>query len=327
MEKIKILILAVSTIFPSSLRIRLMNLLGFKVNSNAKLKIFSIILAKDIRIEAFAKIDSFVIIAGLNKLVMKEYSAIQRFAYISGNHLFELNKRAMVGSRCVISASAGDVEIGEYSALAPRSTIYSHGTFLPATHGYSNRNKGIIIGNFCWIMQNTSIGPGVEIESNSIILPGSSIVKNIPGDLVVYDTPIERKKFPIYFFKKKLEDSELVDLIKEITINYLNTLTKGSCEIQFSIDKNVVFITDKKLKNYRIYFSGVDPDNTEAKDKAAHIYFYYDFDIELMKRRKYVCYDFKRIVNSYDKLPEILIAFDDYTFFNYGLKFMDAKYF
>ncbi len=44
----------------------------------------------------------------------------------------------MVGSRCVINAGAGDVEIGEYSAFAPRSSIYTHGTFLPATLWLSN---------------------------------------------------------------------------------------------------------------------------------------------------------------------------------------------
>ena len=179
MSKIKIIILIITTIFPSSIRIMLMNLLGYKINRNARLKIFSVILAKDIRIEAFAKIDSFVVIAGLDRLIMREYTAIQRFTYISGNHLFKMNKRAMVGSRCVISAGAGDIELGEYSALAPRSSIYTHGTFLPITHGYSRTNNGVKIGDFCWIMQCSSIGPGVIIDSNSIILPGSSIVKNI----------------------------------------------------------------------------------------------------------------------------------------------------
>src|SRR4030066_1557586 len=117
MNNIKIIILAISTIFPSGLRILLMNLMGYKVNRKARLKIFSVILATDISIEAFAKIDSFVVIAGLDRLVMQEYTAIQRFSYISGNHLFKINKRSMVGSRCVINAGAGDVEIGEYSAF------------------------------------------------------------------------------------------------------------------------------------------------------------------------------------------------------------------
>ncbi|MBK9737120.1 MAG: hypothetical protein IPO92_20080 [Saprospiraceae bacterium] len=95
----------------------------------------------------------------------------------------------------------GNVEIGEYSALAPRSDLFSW-FILPATLGYSYKNSGVKIGDFCWIMQNTSIGPGVTIQSNTIILPGSVIVKNIPADVVVFDSPIQRKSFPIYFLRK-----------------------------------------------------------------------------------------------------------------------------
>jgi acetyltransferase-like isoleucine patch superfamily enzyme len=304
-----------------------MNLMGYKVSRKARLKIFSVILAKDIHIGAFAKIDSFVVIAGLNRLVMQEYTAIQRFSYISGNHLFKINKRSMIGSRCVINAGAGDVEIGEYSAFAPRSSIYTHGTFLPATLGYPITNNGVKIGDYCWIMQGTSIGPGVIIESNSIILPGSTIVKNIPDNVVVYDTPTQRKSFPIYFFKKKLDDTELLDLIKKITINYLNTLKLKNIKLDFIIDSDVITIKYKKNKNYKIFFSKIDSTVVNHNRDETHIYFYYDLDIEMMKNKKYICYDFKNIVKSYPRLPEILNKFQDYAFAYYGLKFIDIDYF
>lgn len=304
-----------------------MNLLGYKINRKARLKIFSIILAREISIEAFAKIDSFVVVAGLDKFVMKEYSAIQRFTYISGNSLFKINKRSMVGSRCVINAGAGDVEIGEYSAFAPRSSIYTHGTFLPATLGYPNTNNGVKIGDFCWIMQGSSIGPGVIIESNSVILPCSSIVKNIPGNVVVYDTPTQRKSFSIYFFKKKLDEPELIGLIKEITINYLNELKSKNNEIDFTIDDEVISINFKKNKHYKIFFSKINPTTLSYNKGARHIYFYYDIDNKIMKNKLHICYDFKNIVKSYPELPEVLKKFDDYAFAHYGLKFIDIDYF
>ena len=40
MNKIKTIISAISTIFPSRMRIPLMNLLGYKINPKARLKIF-----------------------------------------------------------------------------------------------------------------------------------------------------------------------------------------------------------------------------------------------------------------------------------------------
>jgi acetyltransferase-like isoleucine patch superfamily enzyme len=327
MYKIKIIISAILTIFPSSIRIPVMNLLGYKISRKARLKIFSVILARDIIIDAFAKVDSFVVIAGLDKLIMKEYSAIQRFTYISGNFLFKISKRSMVGSRCVINAGAGDVEIGEYSAFAPRSSIYTHGTFLPATLGYPTTNNGIKIGDYCWIMQSSSIGPGVIIDSNSIILPGSSIVKNIPGNMVVYDTPIERKKFPIYFFKKKLDDADLVSLIKEITISYLNMLKLKNISLDFTIDYDVINVTYQKNKKYKILFSEINSNTISVNNEITQIHFYYDFDITLLNIKKYVFYDFKRIVKGYPKLPGLLNKFDDYAFAHYGLKFIDIDYY
>ena len=327
MSKTKIIILIITVIFPSNIRIILMNLLGFKINRKAKLKLFSVILAKDVHIDAFAEIDSFAVIAGLDRLVMKEYATIQRFTYISGNHLFKMNKRSMIGSRCVINMSAGDVEIGEYSALAPRSSIYTHGTFLPSTLGYPYKSNGVKIGDFCWIMQSSSIGPGVIIDSNSILLPGSSVIKNIPGNVVVYDTPFERKKFPIYFYKKKLSETELIELIKEITVNYLNTLKLNNNKIDFTINNDVIDIKDRKNKNYRIFFSKINPTILTDNKEVTQIYFYYDLDIEMMKNNQYICYDFKNIIKCYPKLPSVLNKFDDYVFSKYGLQFMEIDYF
>lgn len=327
MSKIKIIILALSTILPSSIRIILMNLLGYKIDRNAKLKVFSIILAKEIHIGAFAKVDSFVVIAGLKRLEMREYTAIQRFTYISGNHIVKINKRSMVGSRCVINAGAGDVEIGEYSAFAPRSSIYTHGTYLPATLGYPNTNKGVKIGDYCWVMQSASVGPGVTIESNSVILPGSTIVKNIPDNLVVYDTPTQRKSFPLYFFKRKLDETELINLIKEITINYLTELRLKDNTLEFTIDNEVINIKHKKKNKYKIFFSKIDTNKQEHNKGEIFIYFYHDLDIDLMKSKQYISYDFTRIVKSYSKLPHILNKFNDYAFAYYGLKFIDIDYY
>lgn len=326
MSIIKNIILAISAVFPSNFRIPLMNLLGHKINRKARLKIFSIILAREICIEAYAKVDSFVVIAGLDKIVMKEYTAIQRFTYISGNSLFQINKRSMVGSRCVINAGAGDVEIGEYSAFAPRSSIYTHGTFLPATLGYPTTNKGVKIGDFCWIMQGSSIGPGVIIESNSIVLPGSSVVKNIPGNVVVYDTPTQRKSFSIYFFKRNLDETELIGLIRKITINYLSELTSKNNNIDFAISDEVITINYKKNKNYKIFFSKINPESLSYYQEPGHIYFYFDLDGKIMKNKSHICYDFRNIVKSYPKLPEVLNKFDDYAFAHYGLKFIDIDY-
>lgn len=322
MNKLRLIFLVVSSIFPSAVRVLLLNLLGYKVSRKAKLKLLSIVLAEEIHIAAFAKIDSFVLIGNLKKFIMDENSAIQRFTYISGNYFFRINKRSMIGSRCIINLGAGNLEIGEYSAIAPRSSIYTHGTFLPATHGYPVKSLGVKIGDYCWIMQNTSISPGVSIGSNSIILPGSVIVKSIPENMVVFDTPVKRKSFPIYFFKKKLDDIELTNLIKEITINYLEKIKLTNIKLNYSLNDEFIFITYNKKKYYKIIFSNKIAVALPLNDKVTHIYFYFDFDLNIMKNKQTICYDFKRITKCYIKLPEILNKFDEYAFADYGLKFI-----
>jgi hypothetical protein len=89
----------------------------------------------------------------------------------------------------------------------------------------------------------------------------------------------------------------------------------------------VIRIKYRKNKNYIIYFSKINSQNKAYDNEATHIYFYYDLDIEIMKNKQYICYDFKRIINSYTKLPEVLKEFDYFAFYHYGLKFIDVDYF
>ena len=123
-----------------------------------------------------------------------------------------------------------------------------------------------------------------------------------------------------------MDEAELLNLIKEITINYLNTLKSNKNRIDFTTDNDVINIKYKNNKTYRISFSDINPTNSNDNKDITQIYFYYNFDIKLMKKKQNICYDFDRIVNSYPKLPEILNEFDDFVFFNYGLKFMDIDY-
>jgi len=290
------------------------------------LNLFSIILAERIIMKDYARIDSFVIITRLKSLKMNGYSTISRFSYISGTGKLLLNERSFIGSRCVINTSSGDVTIGDYSALGPRSTIYTHGTFLPVTHGYSKKNKGVNIGSFTWIMQNSSIGPGIEIGSNSIVLPGSILVKKIPNNVVVYDTPVERKSFPISLFKKELSDIDIEELIKKITHKYIDDLKIKRKTISSKESKNSIEINSNNQRII-IHFDAPNLSITEKVPRSNQVdcFFWYKIDEEIMSTTQYFVLDFYKITYSKIFHPALSKDYRSLMFYEFGLKFINSK--
>lgn len=301
-------------------------MLGYQVSNKAKLGLFSVVLSKEIIMEEGSKLDSFSIITGLSYLVLRKGSGISRFTYISGGNKLELGQRSLIGSRSIINSSSGDVVFGEYSVLSPRSTIYTHGTFLPVTHGYSFKNKGVTVGDYTWIMQNASIGPGVNIGSNVIVLPGSVIVKAIPDNLVVYDTPVERKTFPINLFKKELTNPDLEILIKNITIHYLNKL-KGTNTVKAYVDHNSHIAVRAKNKSIIIHFCNPPKKGLKKNNETSvNCYFWYDVETDMISSSTEFILDFRKIIYSSANPPKELRGYNAFMFYEYGLKFISNDY-
>jgi len=319
----KKVLMLLSVFLPGKLRIYFLNCLGHEISSKAILAPFSILLVKKMLIDENAKIDSFSFIVGLKTLTLKQASGISRFTYISGGGTIHLNNRSLIGSRCVINTGSGDVIFGEYSVLAPRSSIYTHGTFLPVTHGYSGKNKGVQIGSYTWIMQNSSIGPGVKIGSNIIVLPGSTIVKGIQDNMVVFDTPVERKTFPIALFKKELSVDDLEKLIKEITISYLKHLIEEKKIIDFEAKENEILVLTKKGDNLLInLLSNSNIDKIDIKRGLNHCFFGHNLDKNLLMNNKTYILDFLNIQKSLCNPPKVIKDIEAYMFYEFGLKFI-----
>ena len=314
------ILLILSVFLPGKFRVLMLNSLGYKVSLKAKLAPFSIILVKDVLIEANARIESFTIIAGLKSLTMGSSSSISRFTYISGNGNLNMKNRSFIGSRCILNTNCGDIQLGEYSALSPRSTVVTHGTFLPVTHGYSFKNKGVSIGSYSWIMQNTSIGPGVKIGSNTIVLPGSVVVKQVKDETVVYDTPVDRKTFPMGMFKKELTIDNLDNLVKEITISFMEYLVKKKRIASYVHIENEIQIKSKK-QNLVIHFKKPTINCTDQNS----CYFSHNIDSKIINSAKVFVLDFSKLSCSNVSSPKILKDYNGYMFYEYGLKFLVNK--
>ena len=251
---------------------------------------------------------------------MGSSSSISRFTYISGNGNLNMKSRSFIGSRCILNTNCGDIQLGEYSALSPRSTVVTHGAFLPVTHGYSFKNQGVSVGSYTWIMQNTSIGPGVKIGSNTIVLPGSVVVKQVKDDTVVYDTPVDRKTFPMDMFKKELTIDNLENLIKEITISFMEYLVKKKRITSYILIENKIQIKSKK-QNLVIHFQKPTINCTDQNS----CYFSHNIDSKIINNAKVFVLDFSKLSCSNVSSPKILKGYNGYMFYKYGLKFLVNK--
>ena len=309
-----------SVLLPTKIRIFVLNKLGHQISKKAILLKFSIVLADKIILEDNSRLESFSIVTGIKLLHLKRGSGISSFAYISGNHKLFLDERALIGSRSIVNTGAGDVTFGKYSVLSPRSTIYTHGTFLPITHGYSIKNQGVSVGSYTWIMQNASIGPGVTIGSNTIVLPGSVVVKQVKDDTVVYDTPVDRKTFPMGMFKKELTIDDLDNIIKEITISFMEYLVKKKSITSYAHIENEIQIKSKK-QNLVIHFQ---KPTINCKDQNS-CYFSHNIDSKIINSAKVFVLDFSKLSCSNVSPPKILKDYNGYMFYEYGLKFLVNK--
>lgn len=116
-------------------------------------------------------------------------SRIQGACWVGGSGLV-LGPRTYVGRRCYFDLTAG-VVLGA-------DVVVGHGsTFITAEHelGESGRRAGgvsaraISVGAGAWIGANCTLLPGVVIGSGSVIAAGSTVVSDVPSNVLVGGVP------------------------------------------------------------------------------------------------------------------------------------------
>jgi acetyltransferase-like isoleucine patch superfamily enzyme len=319
--KIKKIIQLLSTPLPSPIRRIIYNLMGSKIDKTARISAFSILVANSIILEAESRIARFCIVIGLNNVHLKAYSKISNYSFISGKNDLFLGSRAFIGSRVVIQLGAGCLSVGKYSAIAPRCSIYTHGAFLPYSFGYSVKNGDVNIGDEVWIMQNCSISPKVSIASYNIVLPGSTILKNISKSSMLKDDGIKRTEFPMAVVKKRLSNEDLSAFVTMEIPKYFEEYAlknKYSFEI---FDSKIKLIDKDRIIN--IFLNTNDINLIE--NNAMNCYIGFNISSDLLNRKDIMCYDVLTLFHSDSEMKEFK-DFGDYCFFHWGLKFANIKY-
>jgi sugar O-acyltransferase (sialic acid O-acetyltransferase NeuD family) len=87
-----------------------------------------------------------------------------------------INPNARVGRHCIVNTYASldhDSTMGDFSSLGPGATT----------------GGGVHVGEFSVLAQRANVIHGIQIGAHSVVGTGSTVLKNVPGCVVVYGTP------------------------------------------------------------------------------------------------------------------------------------------
>jgi maltose O-acetyltransferase len=100
----------------------------------------------------------------------------------------QIGDNVTIGSEVILDERAWLVEIGNNCALGDRAQIYAHDGLFGTVSGQVRAAPVRILDNTL-IMEGACILPGVTIGPRAIVLPGSTVTRNVPPDSVAAGSP------------------------------------------------------------------------------------------------------------------------------------------
>jgi len=313
------------TPLPSLLKVPVYRLLGAKIGRDTKISAFTVLISDHIVIEPGARIKIFTLIFGLHKFELGAYATISNFCIINGDNYFFLGARGYIAPFCIIDVR-DNVIISECSGLGPRSTIMTHGVFLPASWGYTAKFAPVKLGKLVWVAFNCKIGPGVTINDDVFILPNSGVCTDIKNKGVIYDQADARKTFPICMVRKKITKSYILSFLKNIITNFVKDKLHNW---QVDFDQDVCLISSSK-KNYSVLISFFGWNKNIKNERQYSECWLFGFDIKdeeiaLLSTENIQFLDFRWILYS-SNVSRLLKKAINYFRSHDGLRFANVVY-
>jgi len=192
----------------------LMHSYGYTIHPTARIG-KSIILAKELRMDAYSRIHNLVVCRSIDRLVLGEDSGIAGMTFITGTptsctkhfgHVKDRRCELMVGRSAGITSRhyidcTGGVYVGEFTTVAGiRSQILSHSIDV-----YQNRQDAapVRLGKYCFIGTGCIILPGSSLPDYSVLGAGGVLTRRQSETHMVYAGSPAR---PV----KKLNDMEIL---------------------------------------------------------------------------------------------------------------------
>ncbi|HAJ37856.1 MAG TPA: transferase [Chloroflexi bacterium] len=161
---------------------------GARVGRHVSIGWFASIAAREIELGDYAAVRAATLIRLDGAFRLGRQSEISNFCLIYGASDLEIGDQCYIGPQCLLNCDE-PVRMGYYSALGPRSTVFTHGSFLPFTQGYWVKLAGVNIGSYVWCAAGVFLHPGVEIGDECFVNSRSVVTQSIPPGSVVEGNP------------------------------------------------------------------------------------------------------------------------------------------
>lgn len=161
---------------------------GARVGKRASIGWFASISAREIELGDYAAVRAATLIRLDGAFRLGRQSEISNFCLIYGASDLEIGDQCYIGPQCLLNCDE-PVRMGYYSALGPRTMVFTHGSFLPFTQGYWVKLAGVTIGSHVWCAAGVFLHPGVEIGDECFVNSRSVVAQSIPPGSVVEGNP------------------------------------------------------------------------------------------------------------------------------------------
>jgi len=161
---------------------------GARVGKHVSIGWFASIAAREIELGDYAAVRAVTLIRLDGAFRLGRQSEISNFCLIYGASDLVIGDQCYIGPQSLLNCDES-VRMGYYSALGPRSMVFTHGSFLPFTQGYWVKLAGVTIGSHVWCAAGVFLHPGVEIGDECFVNSRSVVTQSIPSGSVVEGNP------------------------------------------------------------------------------------------------------------------------------------------
>jgi len=201
--------------FPSPVNIWLHRLASAKIGRHVTIHPGVMIVAKHVDIGPAVKV-RFGTMINVRKFTVGEKSLIGYFVVAKGMSDLSTGPACVIGPNTMINCDC-PVTLGRYTGVGPRSTLFTHGSFLPVTEGYRASFGPIELKDRSWVTMNSTVGPGVTVGEGTNVMPGTVLLESVGPNRLVAGNPAKLINIP---FIRKAKKVDLEQLAAEILQRY-----------------------------------------------------------------------------------------------------------
>ena len=180
---------------------------GGHIAPTARIGWFATIGGRRVDLGPHARVGALTVIACDGDVVLGRHAQVSSFVVAYGAGGLSIGDHAYVGPQSWINCD-GDVQIGNHSALGPRTTVFTHGSFLPYTQGYPARIAGVTVGDRTWVAAQVFLHPGVHVGDDVFVNACAVVTGDIASGRVAEGAPA-RELFPIDRVRRLMSPARL----------------------------------------------------------------------------------------------------------------------